>query len=148
MAALDDLSVPDPAAWRDWVHEGGELLIAAGTPWPAGAQAVPAWQDDHGVLLFARARGGGGTLWKLSQGLDPATSPRVREAAFATALARALRPPAMPSRVAAADFAPAQQARSWRRAPQPLAPLLALLIALVFALERWMATAPRRGTAA
>ncbi|MDG2524023.1 BatA domain-containing protein [Stenotrophomonas sp. HITSZ_GD] len=137
-----------PPAWLEWVRGGGEVLIASGTPWPAGTRAVPQWQDDAGRVVLASAPLGRGRLWQLPEGLDPATSPRVREAGFATDLALALRPPVPPARVSAADFAPAQQPRSWPRAAQPLAPLLALLIALVFALERWMATAPRRSAAA
>jgi len=134
-----------PPAWLDWVRGGGELLIAPATPWPAGATPQPQWQDADGDTLLAVAAFGRGRLLRLPHGLDPATFPRLLDAGFAGDLAAQLRPVAAPARAMAADFAPRQQSRAWPRRAASLLPWLALLIALVFALERWLATSPRRG---
>ena len=53
------------------------------------------------------------------------------------------RPPA-PGSVAAVDHAPQAGAPAWPPAPLDLRPWLALLIALVLLVERWVATGPRR----
>ena len=50
--------------------------------------------------------------------------------------------------VMAADYAPQPGARAVAPAPQDLRPWIALAIALLFLLERWLASARRRGAAA
>ncbi|HYG07457.1 MAG TPA: BatA domain-containing protein [Stenotrophomonas sp.] len=139
-------AVPD--AWLAWVRQGGELLVAPRTPLPAGAVAQAHWRDANGDHLLDAVTHGNGTLWRLPQGLDPAAFPRVLDAGFARDLATHLRPLPPPTRAVASDFAPLQQARTWPAAAARLLPWLPLLIALLFALERWLATSPRRGAPA
>jgi hypothetical protein len=142
----DDASIPAP--WLGWVRDGGQLLLGARTPWPAGTSPHTEWQDDQGEVLLASAPFGHGRLWRLPQGWDTAGNARLLDARFPRDLAQHLQPAPVPARVAAAQFAPLQQVRDWPRPPPALLPGLALLIALVFALERWLATSPRRGAAA
>ena len=134
-----------PRAWLDWVDHGGEMMLTDAAAWPAGIAARPCWIDGHGDALLLSARHGRGRLWQLPGGLDPATAPRLLDAGFPLELARHLRPAPAPARVAASDFAPSVAARHWPRPAPSLVPGLSLLIALAFALERWMATSPRRG---
>lgn len=137
-----------PPAWLDWVRDGGELLLAPTTPWPAEAIPHTRWQDEEGAPLLTAAALGRGQILRLPRGLDPVTSPALLDARFAHDLAAQLRPAPAPARAVAAEFAPRQQARTWPRPTAALLPWLALLIALVFALERWWATSPRRGVGA
>jgi len=137
-----------PPAWLDWVRNGGELLLAPATPWPAGVAPQPQWQDEDGTTVLETAAFGRGRLLRLPRGLDPATFSALLDARFAQDLAAQLRPVPAPARAVAAEFAPRQQARAWPRPTAALLPWLALLIALVFALERWWATSPRRGVGA
>jgi len=136
-----------PAAWLDWVRKGGQLLTAPATPWPAEAPPQPQWQDGGGTTLAVGALGGG-RLLRLPRGLDPASFPELLNARFPEDLAAQLRPAPAPARAGTADFAPLQVARDWPRTAAALLPWLTLLIALVFALERWLATSPRRGAGA
>ncbi|KRG37692.1 hypothetical protein ARC20_02020 [Stenotrophomonas panacihumi] len=141
-----DASIPQP--WQDWVRTGGQLLLGARTPWPDGTSPRTEWQGDDGEVLLASAPFGHGRIWRLPQGWNAATNARLLDARFPIELARHLQPVAPPARAAAGGFAPLHQARDWPRPPPALLPGLALLIALVFALERWMATSPRRGVVA
>ncbi|HVJ36594.1 MAG TPA: BatA domain-containing protein [Stenotrophomonas sp.] len=136
-----------PPTWLAWVRDGGELLLAPATPWPAEAIPHTHWQDEDGAPLLTAAAFGRGRILRLPRGLDPATFPALLDARFAHDLAAQLRPAPAPARAVAAEFSPRHQARTWPRPPASLLPWLALLIALVFALERWWATAPRRGAA-
>jgi len=138
-------ATPPPPAWREWVQRGGELLLVRPAAWPADVVAQPRWRDAHGDALLLSAAQGRGQLWQWPAALDPASMPRLLDPGFPHELAAHLRPAPAPTRVLAGDFAPGRAARSWPRPAPGLLPGLALLIALVFALERWMATSPRRG---
>jgi len=137
-----------PAMWLDWVRQGGELLLVSADAWPAAVRSQAEWRDDGGEILLASAAFGRGRLWQWSQGLDPARVPRLLDARFPAELAQHLRPASPPLRTVAADFAPLQQPVHWPTPPPALLPGLALLIALLFALERWLATSPRSGAPA
>lgn len=139
---------PIPTPWQDWVRAGGQLLLGARTPWPDGASPQTEWQGDDGEVLLASAPFGHGRIWRLPQGWDVATHARLLDPRFPVELLRHLQAPPPPARVTAAQFAPLHQARDWPRPPPALLPGLALLVALIFALERWMATSPRRGALA
>ena len=73
--------------------------------------------------------------------------PQLLEAEFPDVLERLLTPPSPPARVMAADHAPLAGARPFDQPPLDMRPWLALLIALLFAAERWLATSARRGAA-
>lgn len=144
LVAWGSTAVPS-TAWLDWVRDGGQLLLVSPIRWPIDSPPAAEWRDTRGEVLLSSAALGRGRLWRWSGSLDPATTPRLLDPAFPADLARHLRPTPSPARAAAADFAPLVRVRQWPRPPAGLVPGAALLIALVFALERWMATSPRRG---
>jgi hypothetical protein len=140
---------PVPAHVQRWVRDGGEALLDADAQWPGFARdAAVAWRDDAGPLLRTQRHGRGRVLqWQ--RALLPAAVPALVEADFPQRLREALDgEPVAPARVAARDHAPRSGAPAWPEKPQPLAPWLAWLIALLFVLERWLASGPRRSEAA
>ena len=86
-------------------------------------------------------------MLQLTHPLEPAAIPQLVEPDFPDALLRMLQPPPAPARVAAADHAPLTGATAYAQPPVELRPWLALIIALVFLLERWMATRRSRAVA-
>ena len=79
----------------------------------------------------------------------PADMPLLLEADFPQRLRDALAPPRRPpARADARAHVPNTGARMQPTAPRDLQPWLALLIALLFAVERWLATSRRRGASA
>ena len=89
---------------------------------------------------------GRGRVLRFAKPLVPAQMPVLLEGDFPQRLRTALEPaPAMPTRVSAVDHAPTTGAAAFPPSPRDIAPWLMLLILLVFAIERWMATRPRRG---
>ncbi|QHG88919.1 MULTISPECIES: BatA domain-containing protein [Xanthomonas] len=133
-----------------WVAAGGQLVLQAQASVPAALaaplQAVP--ETDGEPLLEAAALGRGRVLrWTAS--LQPQQLPALLDADFPARLRTAVQPPPTP------HAAPAQTQQPQRGAairlnlpPQSLAPWLVGLVLLLFALERWLATAPRRNAAA
>jgi hypothetical protein len=84
---------------------------------------------------------------QLTRPLQPASIPQLVEPEFPDALLRMLDPTPPPARVAAADHAPLVGAAPYAQPPLELRPWVALLIALTFLLERWLATSRRRAVA-
>ena len=109
----------------------------------------PAQLREAGIAkreaLVEGGRLGRGRLLRFTRPLQPAAMPELLEADFPAQLRAVLegRPPA-PGSVAAVDHAPQAGAPAWPPAPLDLRPWLALLIALVVLVERWVATGPRR----
>lgn len=130
-----------PAA-SAWIERGG-VAVQAGD---ATMQGDPLWRDDDGHV-FARSRAiGSGRLVALPGALVPATLPWLLDAGFPGHLLAALRgaPPAPdrapaaalePVRATTADASPASNGAS-----RPLDAPLAALIAILFLLERIVAT--------
>ncbi|MFL6585308.1 MAG: BatA domain-containing protein [Luteimonas sp.] len=104
-------------------------------------------QDADGATQFERAACGEVICLRFAQAVDPETMPAVLDPAFPSRLRVLLQPLPAPQRIAAADLAPSTGADAWPATPRDLRPWWALLVALVFALERWMAAAPRRNRA-
>lgn len=135
---LADAPLPGAAgAYAD----SGRVLVAG-----AIDQATPALLDNgEGVPLLARGADG---RFRLALPLTPAATPRVLEADFPARLLAALQPPRQPRRADAADHAPLAGAAALSvPTPQPLAPWLAAVIAVLFLLERLLAGWPRREAA-
>lgn len=132
---------PLPAVAQSHHSDGGRVLVAA-----AIDADTPALLDNgQGAPLLARAADG---RWVLAAPLIPAAVPRVLDADFPARLLAALQPPVTAARADAADHAPLTGAASlFAPTPQPLAPLLAVLIAVLFLLERLLACWPRREAA-
>jgi hypothetical protein len=136
-------TVPSPVV--DWVKVGGVALVASDAVTPAGEQ-ITLWRDDLGQPLIEALPLGSGRLLRFTRRLSPTETPQLLEADFPAQLKATLTlPPTAPSRVAAADYAPATGARHVEPAPMELRPWLAVLIGLILLLERWLATRRARG---
>nr|WP_156642497.1 BatA domain-containing protein [Lysobacter gilvus] len=139
---------PVPVDVIEWVRAGGTVVLDAQATIADMPAVVPVWRDDDGAVLMEGAAFGRGRVLRFAKPLVPAQMPVLLEGAFPQRLRAALEPAAaMPARVSAADHAPTAGAAAFPPAPRDLAPWLVLLILLVFAMERWMATRPRRGVA-
>jgi hypothetical protein len=136
-----------PASALDWIRDGGTALISHATPRPVNGATVVVWRDPIGEPLAEAMPLGDGRLIRLIRPLTPAANPALVEPTFPDALSRLLAPPPDPARVRTVDHAPLVGAAPYPRPPLDLRPWLALLIVLIFAAERWLATSPRRAVA-
>jgi len=136
---LADAPLPDAA--QPHHDNGGRVLLAATIE-----QHTPALLDNgEGAPLLARAADG---RFQLALPLTAHATPGVLEAAFPARLLGALQPRPQARRADAGDHAPLTGAPAlFAPAPQPLAPLLVVLIAVLFLLERLLAQWPRREAA-
>jgi hypothetical protein len=128
-----------------WIEAGGTALLAHDTLLPALDDAPPLWRDDLGRPLLRRAMLGKGRILQWTRPLEPDAMPALLDPDFPHRLSAALQPPPPPSRVLAAEHFPlAGGIGPWPPSLRELSPWLALAIALLFALERWLAAGPRR----
>ena len=132
---------PLPEAAQSHHTTGGRVLLAA-----AIDDSTPILLDNgDGAPLLARAADG---RFLLTAPLSAAAAPRVLDADFPARLLAALQPRVTAARTDAADHAPLTGAvLLYAPTPQPLAPLLVVLIAALFLLERTVASWPRREAA-
>lgn len=139
---------PVPPAVRDWVEDGGQVLLDAEARWPGLAADAPvAWADERGPLVRA-SRVGRGRVLQLQRALQPAATPVLLDPRFPRHLRELfVEPPPAPRRVAARDYAPRTGAPAWPEQPRPLSPWLVWLVAGLFLLERWVASGPRKTAA-
>ena len=100
-----------------------------------------------GEPLAVAARLGRGRVIRMTRALEPAAIPQLVEPDFPDALQTMLDPGPAPARVAGVDHAPLSGAAPYDQPPLDLRPWLALLIAMIFAAERWLATRPARAVA-
>ncbi len=140
-----DASVP-PKAVIDWIRGGGTALLIEGARVPLDVAPRPVWTDGEGQPIATLGRLGQGRVLQLTRPLTPEAMPQLLEPDFPDRLAELLAPAAEPSRVVAADHT-ALTGAAWPQPPLDVRPWLALLIALVFAGERWLATNRARGPA-
>ncbi|BDU18185.1 BatA domain-containing protein [Lysobacter auxotrophicus] len=137
-----------PTQVREWTRNGGTLLLDTDAKLADATAWAPLWRDEAGSVLIEAAAYGRGRVLRFTRTLAPQAMPELLDATFPQHLRAALEPPAaMPSRVATAEHAPLTGGATYPIAPRDLQPWLALLIALVFLLERWLATSSRRGAA-
>ncbi|MDH5832563.1 BatA domain-containing protein [Luteimonas kalidii] len=140
---------PLPAAIVDWIGQGGQVLLSADATRPAKTStAAIAWRDDAGAPLLTASSLGAGRVLQFVHPLQPAAMPALVEPAFAARLRELLQPPVAPTRVAALDYAPDTGAIATPAPARELHAWLALAIALLALLERWLATSGRRRAAA
>jgi hypothetical protein len=134
-----------PANVREWIGNGGTALLDSRAEFERSAAVTPYWRDDLGATLVEGAAFGRGRMLRFTRPLTPATMPQLLEPDFPQRL-RALfvAPAPAPSRVAARDYAPMTGGATYAQAPRDLQPWLALLIAGVLLIERWLATRARR----
>lgn len=137
-----------PESVCDWVRSGGTALIDAEATPCAVAPTVALWRDEAGAPFVEAAAHGRGRMLRFTRELAPQSMPVLLDGVFPTAL-RALFETAAspPARVPAAAHAPLAGGARYAQPPRELAPWLIVLIALVFVIERTMATARRQGAA-
>ncbi|MGO4260870.1 BatA domain-containing protein [Lysobacter sp. TAB13] len=141
---------PVPAAVSAWVEQGGSVLIDADSRWPGAALRfdAPVWRDGDGTLRIEGASFGRGRVLRLTGPLSPRAWPQMLQPGFAQRWLAVFEPAAaQPARVLAQDYTPSAGGPSFARPPLDLRPWLALLIAVLFLIERWFATGRRRGAA-
>ena len=139
---------PVPAAIRDWVEGGGNVLLDAAAQWPGfDADAAIVWRDEAGPLARSM-HFGRGRVMRLERALVPAAMPGLLEPDFPRQLQSlfAGAPPA-PTRVDARDYAPRTGMAAWPERPHPLSPWLVWMVAVLFLFERLLASGRRRSVA-
>ncbi|MBU1346829.1 MAG: BatA domain-containing protein [Alphaproteobacteria bacterium] len=135
---------PLPPPVVAWVRAGGVALTSLETRAPVESETTVVWRDPAGEPLALAGRLGQGRVIRMTRPLQPSTLPQLVEPEFPAALADMLTPSPPPSWVASAAHAPLVGAEPYDQPPFDLRPWLALIIGLVFAGERWMATRRRR----
>jgi hypothetical protein len=138
-------AAPLPAAWQAWVRQGGSALVAPGA---AGAGWTPALRDASGAVVLEQRLEGSGRLLRFTAPLTPTALPVLRDPGFPRQLLAVVAAPAPPTLAAAATQQPLRGGATPLPLPRELTPWLLALIVLLFALERAMATSPRRGPGA
>lgn len=139
---------PPPPDLLAWVEQGGQLLLPAGASWPVETDGVAVWRDAAGAPLLRAAAHGEGRVLRFTRPLAPAAMPQLLDPTLPQVLRDVLQPLPAPTAVAAADYAPEAGAPAPAPEPRDLRPWFALAIALLFLLERWLASGRRRGAMA
>lgn len=136
---------PLPETLVRWVQQGGVTLLAQDCQLQAREVPVAVWQDGKGAPLMTSEPLGAGRVLRLQRPLTPAAFPALLEPDFPRVLARILQAPPPPTRVRAVDYAPAhEESLPVDRPFQSLQAWFALSAALMFLLERWLATRAKR----
>lgn len=135
---------PIPETVAAWVRGGGTALLAHDATLDAAGETTVVLRDAEGAPLAGAQRLGRGRIVRLTRPLQPATLPVLVETEFPGRLLRLLQPPPAPSRVRAVDHAPVLGAvAAFERPFRDLGSWFALLAALLFLAERWLATRAR-----
>ena len=133
-----------PTHVRAWIEAGGTALLSATSQFPGTATGLALWRDAQGgVIVRGRALGNGRVL-QLTRELAPHALPELLDPAFPDRLRALFDPPSPPQSAFARTHAPRTGGPALPPVRHPLQPWLALLVALLFLLERWLATSPRR----
>ncbi|MEZ0472010.1 BatA domain-containing protein [Luteimonas salinilitoris] len=138
---------PLPDTVRHWMEAGGVALLDSDVELEPESALQALWRDADGAPLVEGGAFGRGRMLRLTRPLLPASMPQLLEPDFPQRLRALLEPPPAPARVYAADYAPETGGAAYPQPPRDLQPWWALLIALVLLVERWLATARRRGSA-
>lgn len=137
---------PLPAAVGDWIRRGGTALLAMDTEYEFPAPTIVYWRDEVGAPLVEGAALGRGRVLRFTRVFAPATMPQLLQPDFPRNLRKLFATPApAPARVAAQDYAPVSGGNAYAQPPRDLQPWLALLIAGLLLVERWLATRRGRG---
>lgn len=135
-----------PAALTAHIATGRTLLVGREATIPA-APTVPVWRDAGGAALVEAQPLGNGRILRFTRALTPAALPQLLEPDFPRRLAALFAPDPAPGRVAAAAYAPETGGRAPTPPARPLSAWLALAVAVLFLVERWLATRSRRAPA-
>lgn len=136
-----------PALHREWVRNGGVVLLAQDSPTSdlGWQDAEIAWRSHDGSPVALRLADGKGAWVRMLVPFDPQSLPALLEPGFPDALRIVLAPTPVAQRTWATSYAPIRvEPSAYVRSPEPLGPWLVLLIALLFGIERWLATTARR----
>lgn len=134
-----------PAELRAWIEAGGVALFSADVETDAfDDRGVTLWRDVDGSPLLDAAVLGAGRVLQLRKPLHPAAMPQVLEPGFPRQLAALFEVPVAPTRALASEVVPGQGVPAWPIPHRELQPWLALLVALLWLIERWLATSSRR----
>jgi hypothetical protein len=141
---------PVPGEVLAWAAAGRTLVLEPGAAFEgAPGSAVVTWRDQDAAPLATAEALGDGRLVRLQHPLEPAHLPAMLQPEFPAMLRSLLQPPAAPAVVPAETHAPLRA--TWHAdgegldaAVRPLQPWLALLIAALLLLERWLATRVQR----
>lgn len=138
-----------PAEIRDWINKGGTLIVSKDSVVPEIKSGVAAWRNEAGKALLLAAPLGQGRVLQWKQDLKPAAMPELLDADFPQDLMSLLQAkPLAPTQALANTQTPLTGAKAGPEVPQSLQTWLALLVALLFLLERWLANSSRRWSAA
>jgi len=137
-----------PPELRAWIEAGGTALLDAATAAPGPDAGIALWRNAAGEALVLGRAMGNGRVMQLTRELSPATLPEVLDPDFPERLRTLFEPPPQPDSAYAAAHSPRPGGPELPPTPRPLHPWLALLVAMLFMLERWLATSRRRERAA
>ncbi|TKD50251.1 BatA domain-containing protein [Sphingomonas baiyangensis] len=138
---------PMPERVVRWIEAGGTALVDPRAALAMREDARVVWRDDESRPIATESPLGRGRIVRLLRAIEPASMPVLLEPDFPDQLARVIAPPPPPARVAASEHAPVAGLAPWPQPPFDLRPWLAIVIALLFAIERWLATSARRAAA-
>jgi hypothetical protein len=136
---------PLPTELRARLARGAVVLLPVEASIDGLGPATPLWRDAQGRLLVEGGSLGRGRWRRFARPLASETTPELLQPDFPKQLAGLLTdPPPEPARVEAGDDHPLVGGRAGSPTAQDLTPLLALGVAALFALERWIATRRQR----
>lgn len=143
-------AAPVPAQVRQQLQPGSALLLDARQPGNADSAAHVRLRDAEGRPLIEqqRVQEAGVAQLRFTTALQPASFPLLLDAEFPARLREVLQPVPVPHLVDAIDHAPLTGASAPVATALDLSPWLIALIALLFALERWLATRKQRWVSA
>lgn len=126
-----------PAEVQQWIEAGGRAVLID----PSATVGSVALRDDDGNALALEQAVGDGRVIRFLRPLTPESLPMLLDAGFPKRLKALLEgAPTAPTRALAAEVAPRFGERAPRTPMTPLGGVLCLLIAVVFLLERVVAT--------
>jgi hypothetical protein len=138
-----------PTAVREWASKGNTVVVAKDTVVAEIKSGTAAWRNPQGKIVLQSSAIGRGRVLQWQQDLKPAAMPELLEADFPARLQSLLQAmPTPPSQAYAASQTPLKTNAVWPKPPQSLQTWLALLIVLLFMLERLLASSARRWSAA
>ncbi|MET0581833.1 MAG: BatA domain-containing protein [Pseudoxanthomonas sp.] len=136
---------PLPPAIGGWIRQGGTALLSADTEYEFPVESLVYWRDELGAPLVEGAPLGRGRVLRFTRAFAPAAMPQLLQPEFPRRLRELFATPApAPARVAAQDYAPVAGGAAYPQPPRDLQSWLALLIAALLLVERWLATRRRR----
>jgi hypothetical protein len=136
---------PLPSAVTDWVAAGGQVLRIGTALDAANGEPVTLWRGTHPTRALRASALGSGRVLALNAPLTPERLPELLDPGFPNLLRSWLAEAGpMPSLAPAESHAPDVGLPAYPPPARGLSEWLAVLIALLFLVERWLASAPGR----